>query len=367
MSQNMRIPWARPEFWGKEQEHVLDALSSTWISGGPYVEHLERDIAGYCGVQHAISATNGTAAIHMAYLALGVGPGDEVILPGFGFMAAANIALHVGAQPVFAEVDPSTWCATADTMASCITPRTRLIVPIHTYGNLCPMDDLLELSRVKAIRVMEDAAESFGSAWNKRKCGTFGVCGTLSFHATKTIATGEGGMVLTDDAELYERMWLYRNHGVKTRRYWHELAGHNFRMTNLQAAIGCAQFEALGKIIPARKRMDTEYRKALVGLDGVTFQLFQEEVAPVVWAIAVRLDPAAFPQGRDAVISQFAEVGIETRPGFYSASQLSHLYQSRPLPICDALASQIISLPSYPTISEEDLHDVCNVLSRLRR
>jgi perosamine synthetase len=361
------LPWARPDFWGRERRYVMDALDSTWISGGPYVDRLERELRGFHGSRHCLSASNGTTALHMAYLALGIGRGDEVVVPGFGFQAAANVAIHVGARPVFAEVDPATWCMTAETLERVLSKRTRLVVPVHTYGNLCAMDGIVDLARRRRFAVVEDAAESFGSRWRGRLCGTFGAIGTLSFQATKTISTGEGGAVLTDDQELHDRMWLYRNHGMKQRRYWHEVAGHNFRLTNLQAALGCAQFERLPRIAVARRRMDRLYRRHLSACTGVVQQLFPPEVDAVVWAIAVRLDPQAYPQGRDAVMKQMLAAGIETRPGFFCPSAMTHLYRTPRLPVCEGLSQQIISLPSIPTMAAGDIARVCATLAGLRR
>lgn len=361
------IPWARPEFWGKEERYVVDALRSTWISGGPYVDRLERELAAFHRVGHALTASNGTAALHLAYLALGIGRGDEVVVPGFGFQAAANVALHLGARPVFADVDPETWCVTADSLETAITRRTRAIVAVHTYGNVCPMDEILRLATSRKVALIEDAAESFGSRWKGRLCGTFGDVGTLSFQATKTIATGEGGAVLTSDRETYDRMWLYRNHGMKRRRYWHEVAGHNFRLTNLQAALGCGQFERFTAIAAARRRMDRAYRRRFARMSGIEVQRYPEAVSPVVWAIAVKLDPRAYPQGRDAVIDALLARGIETRPGFAAPGEMRHLYRPGRLPESDALARQVLSLPSIPTLKEEDIDRICDELESLRR
>jgi len=361
------IPWARPEFWGKEERYVVDALRSTWISGGPYVDRLERDVAAFHKIDHCLTAANGTSALHLAYLALGIGRGDDVVVPGFGFQAAANVALHLGARPVFADVDPDTWCVTAASLEAALTPKTKVLVPVHTYGNVCPMDEIARLARRRRMALVEDAAESFGSRWNGRLCGTFGDIGTLSFQATKTIATGEGGAVLTSDRDLYDRMWLYRNHGMKRRRYWHEVAGHNFRLTNLQAALGCAQFERFAKISAARRRMDRSYRRRFARMPGVAMQQYAKKVDPVVWAVAVKLDAHAYPQGRDAVIEQLMEQGIETRPGFHAPGEMSHLYRTGRLPESDALARQVLSLPSIPTLKEEEIDHICGALERLRR
>src|SRR5882724_2279623 len=203
------IPWAKPDLLGNEKQYVAEALSSTWISDGPFVGRFENDFKKYCGGRHATTASNGTTALHMAFLAMGVGPGDEVIVPGFAFMAAANVALHVGAKPVFTEVDPATWCMTATDVERCISPRTKLIVPVHTYGNVCDMDEILTLANAKSILVLEDAAEAFASRYKNRLAGVYGTVGTFSFHATKTITTGEGGMVITDSRELSEKLYLF--------------------------------------------------------------------------------------------------------------------------------------------------------------
>ncbi len=349
------IPWAEPRYWGNEERYVIEALRSTWISGGPYVERLESALAGFCQSPHAVATSNGTTAIHAAFLALGVQPGDEVVVPAFAFMAAANVALHMGAKPVFADVDADTWCVSADTIARCLTPRTRGVVPVHTYGNVCDMAPILQLADGRGLWVLEDAAEALGSTYRGRQAGTIAPIGSYSFHATKTITTGEGGAVVTRDDALAERMRLYRSHGVKSRRYWHDVAGHNFRLTNLQAAIGCAQLECIEPIIRARERVHRSYLGAFADLPGVAVQRMTAGVEPLVWAIAVRLDERVYPQGRDALMAQLAEAGIETRPGFHAAAEMTHLYDAPDTPVATMLARQTISLPSSPTVSDEEI------------
>jgi perosamine synthetase len=361
----LSIPYARPSFFGKEEQYLVEAFRSTWVSGGSFVERFEHDFTRYTGATFALSASNGTSALHMAYLALGIGRGDEVVVPGFGFLAAANLARHVGATPIFAEVDPETWCLSASTIEPCLSPRTRLIVPVHTYGNVCDVDAILALAGPRALAVVEDAAEAFPSRHRGRFAGRMGTIGTFSFQATKTITTGEGGMVVTEDRRLYDAMWLYRNHGMRQRRYWHEVAGHNFRMTNLQAALGCAQLEALESIVAERKRVQALYWARLADVGGITLQRLPREVDPVLWSCAVKLDPSAFPQGRDAVISQCREAGIETRPGFYAAS-LMGLYETPALPVCEAVSRQVMSLPTYPGLRDDEIALICDLLRRLR-
>jgi perosamine synthetase len=360
------IPWAQPALWGNEETYTLEALRSTWISGGGFVDRLEKEVAALAGVRFALTASNGTTAIHMAYLGLGLQPGDEVIVPGFAFLAAANIALHMQLRPVFADVDPRSWCLTAKNIEPCLSQRTRLIVPVHSYGNVCAMDPILELAQAKGVSVLEDAAESFASRYKGRLAGATAPMGSLSFQATKTITTGEGGMVLTNDEAIYQRMALYRSHGMLKRRYWHELPGHNFRLTNLQAAIGCAQLEGLDRIIAERKRIHATYQTCLASIAGVTPQFFAPEVEPVLWAMAVQLDPRAYPQGRDEVSTQMAVAGIETRPGFYAASTMP-LYSSPALPVAEQLSRSIVSLPTFPTLRDEQIQYICSQLRDLRR
>jgi len=358
--QKKNIPWASPNYWGNEERYAVEALKSSWISGGPYVERLEEEFASYCDISYAIAASNGTTAIHMAYLALNILPGDEVIVPGFGFMAAANIALHVGAKPVFSEVDASSWCMTAEDVERCISPKTKAIVPIHSYGNVCNMADIMDLANSKGLLVVEDAAEAIGSKYLGKMAGTIAHLGIYSFHATKTITTGEGGAAVTNSKRLSDRMRLFRSHGMSNRRYWHEVAGHNFRLPNMQAAIGCAQLEQIDVITKERSRVYKTYTRLLENVEGIKLQYYSDKVDPVVWAIAVELDLSAFHQGRDAVIGKLKQMQIETRPGFYSANTMPHLYGQMQLPICEHLSQQVISLPSSPTLTEEEIEYVCS-------
>lgn len=362
-----RIPWAMPTFGGREQRYVSEAISSTWISGGPFVDRFEREFGEFVGSRYAVTSSNGTTALHMALLALSVGPGDEVVVPGFAFMAAANVSLHLGAKPVFSDVDPATWCMTANNVERCLSRRTKAIVPVHTYGNVCALDEVIALAKERSVVVVEDAAEAFGSRYKGRQAGSMAELGTFSFHATKTITTGEGGMVITNSTELRNRMSLFRNHGMSGTRYWHEVPGHNFRMTNMQAAMGCAQLERMGEFVSERRRIYDSYRNCLSKISGVIMQHFPPTVEPVVWATAVKLDPRAYPQGRDAVMRQLDEAGIETRNGFYSASALHHIYDCEILPVCEDLSRQVISLPTYCTLQDSEIQFICSALESVRR
>ncbi len=361
------IPWATPSIWGNEEKYVVDALRSTWISGGEYVDRFEREFSRFCGSPHVLAVANGTAALHLVYLALGIGPGDEIIVPGFAFMAAANMARMVGATPVFADVDRDSWCVTADSIAACVTPKTRAIVPVHTYGNVCDMDAINTMAVEKGLIVIEDAAEAIGSSYKGRAVGSLSSIGVFSFHATKTITTGEGGAVTTNDPALADRMRLFRSHGMARKRYWHEVAGHNFRLTNLQAAIGCAQLEQIERIVAKREHIYDLYSRLLRRSRGLVTQVVLSAVSPVMWAIAVTLDAAAYPQGRDQVMEDMLSLGIETRPGFYPASAMHHLYGPQELPVSDGLGASILVLPSSPSLDDDSVVRVCDALIGLAR
>jgi perosamine synthetase len=360
------LPWSRPRFWGREEDYVLAALRSTWISGGPFVEQLESQVASYLGRKHALAVANGTAAIHLAYLAMGLRDGDEVVVPGFGFLAAANVALHFGATPVFCDVDPATWCMRASDIEKVLTPRTRAIVAVHNYGNMCEMGDLLALAARAGVPVIEDAAEALGSKLGQKPAGAFGEFSTFSFHATKTITTGEGGLIATDDDRAADKLRLFRSHGLRRHRhYWHEVPGHNFRLTNLQAALGLAQFEHIEQIVAERQRVVEEYRRRLEPMGGVELQAITAGCEPLIWAVAVRLSPEAFPQGRDAVMAALAARKIETRPGFQAPGEMEYFGRAE-LPVAEELGRWVLSLPTYPMLDVAQTERVCAELEALR-
>lgn len=361
----MNIPWASPNFGGKEKEYLLDALESTWISGGPYVERLEKEFLELHRSPYGVAVSNGTTALELALLALGVGPGDEVVVPGFTFVAPANMVLALGATPVYADIDPAPWCLDPKAAERAITRKTKAILPVHVYGNVCDMAALLEIARRHKVAIVEDTAEAAFSKFNDGFAGTFGDLGCFSFQATKTITTGEGGFVLTRRKDLWEKMRMIRDHGMrKGKRYWHDVVGHNFRLTNLQAAVGCAQLERLPEILRARETMYRLYGERLSGLEGVTMQRFRAEVKPVVWAVAAQIAPDRFTGDRDRLIGNLAERGIETRPGFYPFSAMP-LYKAPRLPVSEAVGANVISLPSSPFMTEAQIDYTCDHFRRL--
>lgn len=363
----MDIPWAQPCLWGDEETYVSEALRSTWLSGGPYVEKLEQDLARYHGVRFCLTTSSGTSALQLALLAVGVGRGDQVVVPGFSFMAAANMAIAAGAQPAYADIDPDTWCMDPASVDRKISRKTKAIVAIHPYGNVCDMRALRHLAAQRKLFLIEDAAEAMFSRYRGRLAGTLSDIGCFSFQATKTITTGEGGCVLTSERTLFERMRLIRNHGLAQRgRYWHSAVGHNFRLTNLQAALGCAQFTHRTKIIAAKRTVHALYRKYLKHEPGIRLQRFAPNVRPVVWCVAIEIDPSVFGASRDQVMTRLGRFGIETRPGFCPPS-LMPLYHAPSLPVAERISAQIISLPSFPALTERQITYVCNRVTQLKQ
>lgn len=361
------IPWAKPELWGKEVEYVTDAIKSTWISGGDYLDRLELEFSEILKTKHVLAVSNGTAALHLAYLGANLQPGDEIIIPGFAFLGAANVAIQMGIKPVFAEVHLDTWCLDPVRLNEYITPKTKAIVPVHTYGNVCDMDKINSVAESKGLLVLEDCAESLFSKYNNNYSGTFGKINTFSFQATKTITTGEGGLVVTNSYAIADTMKLYRSHGMrrKDRHYWHEVAGHNFRLTNIQAAMGVAQLEHRELICEERERVYKEYCKLLSEVEGLKMQIFHEEVEPTVWVIAVIIEKKIFGKSRDQIMAALKESKIETRPGFYSPGFMD-IYECAHLPICESLSENVLSLPSFPSLSNEEIEYICEQLIGLK-
>ena len=362
-----RIPWARIAFSGREADAVRAAVASTWVSGGPCVRALEDAFASVLSVPRTLTVANGTVALQLVYRALGIGPGDEVIVPDFAFVAAASQAIWAGATPVLADVREDTWCLDPDSVRAIITPKTRAVVAVHTYGNVCELEPLKALCAGRKIALVEDAAESAFSRYRGAYAGTIGDAGTYSFHATKTITTGEGGLVTCRDAETLRRMELLRSHGMASRgSYWHETAGSNFRMTNMSAALGLAQMERREEIVRGRKELLAIYRSLLAGIPDLAVQEFPAHVDPVVWTLGVRvLGPEPRPK-RDRLMAAFESAGIEVRPGFHCASEMPatrDLAAARTgLAVSRALAESVIALPFYPGLPRADAEAVVAVL-----
>lgn len=345
---------------------LQQAVSSSWISDGPFVKEFETQFARQHGKKFCITTNNGTSALYLALLTLGIKAKDEVLVSGFGFMAAANMILSVGAKPIYVDIDPQTWCLDIQDVSKKVTRKAKAIVVIHPYGNISDMEAILKFAKYKGLCVIEDAAQGLFSRYKGHLAGAMGDIGCFSFQATKTITMGEGGCVVTSHPGLYKRMQVIRNHGMSTaQRYWHELIGHNFRLTNMQAALGVAQLKKAKRIVALKNKIHKLYRSYLSKEEGIIFQTFGREVRPVVWATAIRLDPKLFGS-RDRVIKTLGSQGIEVRPGFYPPSAMP-FYKTKKLPVAESIASQVIVLPSFSSMTEQEICYVCRQLITLKK
>jgi len=361
-----RISVAAPALVGREREYVLDCIESGWISSaGAYVERFEAAYAEMCGVKHAIACSSGTAALHVALVGLGVGPGDEVIVPSQTFVSTANAVVYCGATPVFCDSIVDTWNIDPDAAERLVGPGTRGIMPVHLYGVPAEMDALTAVAERHGLWLLEDAAEAHGARYKGRRAGSLARAGTFSFYGNKVISTGEGGMVTTDDDELADRVRLLKGQGVDPeRRYWFPVIGFNYRMTNVAAAIGVAQIERLDWQLERRRRIAAIYRERLADDPRVTFQVEPAHVESSCWMVTVLLD-ANGGTPRDAVALAMGAAGIETRPAFPPVHALPPYRRSpetESLPVATRVGERGLTLPTHALLSDDDLNYVADAL-----
>jgi perosamine synthetase len=362
------IPVAAPVFAGNEKKYVNDCLDSTWISSaGMYIHAFEEKFADFCEVKHAISVMNGTVALHLSMLVLGIGPGDEVIIPTFTYVATANCVTYVGAIPVFVDSEPQTWNIDAGKIEQAITPHTKAIIVVHIYGHPANMDPIMDIAHRHNLYVIEDAAEAHGAQVNERPVGSIGHIATFSFFGNKILTAGEGGMIVTNNTEMAQKMRQLKGQGVDPdRRYWFPVVGYNYRMTNIQAAIGLAQLEKVDWHLAQRRRIAQTYYESLRGVDGITLQPELPGYVNSYWMTSLLLDEK-LPK-RDWVMLQLAKYGIETRPFFYPMHVLpmyEHLSQGQNFPIANRVSAQGMSLPSSANLTEDDIWYVCESLVKV--
>lgn len=360
------IPVYTPALDGREEKYVLDAVRSGWISSlGQYVTRFEAQFAAFCGVEHAVSVCNGTASLHLAIHALGIGPGDEVIVPSLTFVASANAVAYTGARPVFADVDAQTWCIDPEDAARLVTPRTRAIMPVHLYGHPADMDAINALAERHGLHVIEDAAEAHGAEVCGRRAGALGDIGSFSFYANKIVTTGEGGMLTTDDAALAARCRMLRDHAMPPQnRYWHDEVGFNYRMTNLQAAVGVAQMERIDGFIRRKRRIASLYAEHLCDVPGVLLPVERAGCTNVYWMYSILVEPA-YGRSRDELIVLLRERGIDSRPFFHPLDTLPPYRSGEVRPVAQHLSLVGLNLPSAPALTDEQVIYIAQTIREL--
>lgn len=367
------IPVAAPDLTGNEEKYVTQAIRSSWISSsGEYLTRFEREFAGLCDSKAALAVSNGTVALHLALMALDVRPGDEVIVPSLTYIATANCCRYVGAEPVFVDVDPNTWCMDPAKIEAAITRRTRGIIPVHLYGHPADMDAINHIAAVNGLWVVEDAAEAHLARYKGRVTGSLARCATFSFYGNKIFTSGEGGAVTVSDPQLELRMRTLRGQGVDpNRRYYFPVTGYNFRMTNIAAAMLCAQLERRDAILGHRWRIYKTYTEHLAGVPGLGFQPRAPWAEFNPWLFCMLVRPQ-YGRTRDELMAHLATHGIETRPFFIPLHTLPPFREEsrrrgEVLPVTDDLAACGMNLPTFSGLGDAQIERICSVIRAFRR
>jgi len=353
-----KIPIYQPSLTGNEKRYVNECLDSTWISSkGKFVSLFEENFAHYIGTKYATSVANGTVGLHLALLALGIEPGDEVIVPTLTYVASVNAIAYMGAIPVFVDSLKSSWQMDPEDVRKKITPKTRAIMVVHLYGHPCDMGALAEIAKEHGVLLVEDCAEGFGSYYKNKHVGVFGDISVFSFFGNKTITTGEGGMVVTNDATLHDRAVRFKGQGLaKHRQYWHDIIGYNYRMTNICAAIGLAQLEQASQFISKKRELAFWYKQ---GLQHLPLETHDEigDVTHSYWMCSILVED---PSKRDPLRDHLHGSGIETRPLFYPVHTMNmYSTKSKRFPVAEDLGWRGINLPSWPGLQREQVDEIC--------
>ncbi len=368
------IPVCKPWLPGNEKKYVLDTLETNWISSsGEYINKFEEGFANFCGVEYGVSCSSGFGALHLACVALGLKKGDEVIVPTFTMAACINTIVLTGAKPVLVDSDKETYCIDVEKIEEKITDKTKAIMPVHIYGHPCDMDKIMEIARRHNLYVIEDCAEAHGAEYKGKKVGSFGDVGCFSFYANKILTTGEGGMCVTNNSELFEKMKKLRNHALDVPRFIHNEIGFNYRLTNIQAAIGVAQVENAEMLVEARRNVGKRYNEKLKDIKGLILPAEKEYAKNVYWMYAVVLDDnIGISKGQ--VMEKLKEKGVDTRSFFIPMHKQPAYYKKivENVPDCgeeflvsDKIGERGFYLPSSSNLTDDEIDIVVNALKEV--
>lgn len=363
-----RIHYTKPSISELEVEYATDAARNGWGERCyEYITRFENAFKAHLGVRHAIATSSCTGALHLGLAALGICPGDEVIMADTNWIASAAPIVHLGAKPVFVDILPDSWCIDPDLAEAAITPRTKAIIAVHLYGNLCDMKRLQAIGEKHGIPVIEDAAEAIGSVYHGKGAGSMGKFGAFSFHGTKTITTGEGGMFVTNDDALYEHVLTLSNHGRargQTRQFWPDMLGFKYKMSNIQAAIGCAQTERIDELIARKRAIFAAYRDGLATLPGVSMNPEPAGTQNGFWMPTAVFDPT-LKISREVLQARFLDASIDARVFFHPLSSLPMFEACQGNRIAWDVPSRAINLPSYHDMTTDDISRVVAVIAQL--
>lgn len=352
-----RIYYTKPSITELEISYATDAAANGWGEHCyEYIDRFERLFREHIGVEYAIATSSATGALHMGMAGLGIGPGDEVILGDINWIASAAPVVHLGATPVLVDVKTDSWCLDPAAVEAAITPRTKAILAVHLYGNLCDIDSLSRIAERHGLHLIEDAAEAIGSTWRGRRAGSLGAFGAFSFHGTKTITTGEGGIFVTSDSSLYERVLTLSNHGRakgEVRQFWPEQIGFKYKMSNLQAALGCAQMERIDQLIAGKRRIFERYREALRGLP-LAMNPEPDGTTNGYWMPTIVVDRGV-SFDRSALLAALKADNIDGRVFFWPLSSLPMFADAPNHTVSHSISQRAINLPSYHDLSDPDI------------
>ncbi|BBZ96759.1 DegT/DnrJ/EryC1/StrS aminotransferase family protein [Bradyrhizobium diazoefficiens] len=368
MSKQSRILYTKPSITELETRYAADAAANGWGERCyDYINRFEAAFRDHLGVSHAIATSSCTGALHMGMAALDIGPGDEVIMADTNWIASAAPITHLGATPVFVDIRPDSWCIDPDLVEAAVTPRTKAILAVHLYGNLCDMDRLLAIGERHGIPVIEDAAEAIGSEYFDRRAGSMGRFGAFSFHGTKTVTTGEGGMFVTNDPSLYERVLTLSNHGRSRRQrkqFWPDEVGFKYKMSNIQAALGCAQMDRVADLIGRKRQIFHYYRDRLRDLPGVRMNPEPSNIVNGAWMPTVVFDEST-GVSREKLAAAFSADNIDARVFFYPLSGLAMFDAVPGNRHAWSIPERAINLPSYHDMTQEEQDRVIAVVRRV--
>lgn len=366
-----RIFVSGPSITQKEIDYVTDAATNAWYGNhNVYHQKFQAAFTDYLGVRYAIALPSCTSAIHLALLALGVGPGDEVIVPDLTWIASSAPITYVGATTVFADVDEKTWCLSPESFRANITPRTKAVIPVDLYGNVADMDAIMEIAKQHGIAVVEDAAEALGATYHGRKAGSLGDVGVFSFHGSKTLTTGEGGMLVTDNEDIYRRVLFLQDHGRAPgdKMFWNTEVGYKYKMSSMQAALGLAQLERMDELYARKREIFAWYQQELSDVDGLVLNYEAPGTTSSFWMITPILD-AKWNVTKEVMMDRLRAYNIDTRPFFYPLSSLPAYAESEPAQRAQAqnhasytISPYGINLPSGLDMTEEKVRYVCDAL-----
>ena len=366
------IPMAMPDLSGNEQQYATEAVASSWISSsGAFLERFEAEFAEACNCDIALGTSSGTTALHLAVAALGLAPGDEVIVPSLTYIATANAVTYCGATPVFVDVDPVTWCVDPIRIEEAITPQTKGIIPVHLLGHPADMDPIVELAATHGLWVVEDAAEAIFATYRGRLCGSLGTAAAFSFFGNKVLTSGEGGAVTVNDLTLARRLSMLRGQGMDPKRRYHfPIVGFNYRMTNVAAAILCGQLERRQAIVARRRDIVSLYNQHLADIPGISVRNDAPWATTSPWLASCLIDAEQFGCNREQLALSLKASGVDTRPFFEPLHRLppyriAATERGTKLPITDALASSGLMLPTYPTLTDEQVAFICETIRTL--